>query len=555
MAQNQELWTDVADTEWYDANKTAFDISTPQQLAGVAKLVNEGTTSFAGCTFRLKQDIDLRGKQWVPIGVYNHDGWRIFEGSLDGQGHTIYRLTMDGNDSHQSSFLMGLIGCSEGDITIQDLKLQEVSVNGKDLTIEEFCATGALIAYHSEGILTLHSCHAVSGWVTGGDGNYNTVTGGLVGAIDADIDFLDCSNGLTVTGGEEQDDMSEFGSCTGGLIGATLRSNVIKSCINYGTVIGGSSANNSFTGGLFGLVDRSTVKDCYNTASVTGGEYVAEINVIGGIAGIVFGTSITNCFASGELISGKSGYDFVTGGIVGYLGVDIDKSSSSVSNCLAIQSLIEGKNSDLRSAELQSKALTPSGESVLRPVAPGKQFSSNSLLARGGSSNQDATRIEKREAELRWVPAPVIVTHRIVGYNEDCPLSNNYAYVPGDWNQDEIGTDKLNGAEWSGRMDNAPIDIWDTKIWSIDPVHKLMPKHKWKRTAAVNNPIKFYQVTFNTMGGDDDSQTLFTYCDQPMDEPTAPKKEGYVFNGWFTDNSYQTAWTFGESGDPVTKDM
>lgn len=32
----QTIWSGTADVSWYDANQTSFDISTPEQLAGVA---------------------------------------------------------------------------------------------------------------------------------------------------------------------------------------------------------------------------------------------------------------------------------------------------------------------------------------------------------------------------------------------------------------------------------------------------------------------------------------------------------------------------------------
>ena len=40
----QTIWDGTADVTWYDASQTSFDISTPEQLAGVAQLVNNGTT-------------------------------------------------------------------------------------------------------------------------------------------------------------------------------------------------------------------------------------------------------------------------------------------------------------------------------------------------------------------------------------------------------------------------------------------------------------------------------------------------------------------------------
>lgn len=47
-ASNTDIWTGGIDTAWYTNNTgaTSYDISTGNQLAGLAKLVNDGTNSF-----------------------------------------------------------------------------------------------------------------------------------------------------------------------------------------------------------------------------------------------------------------------------------------------------------------------------------------------------------------------------------------------------------------------------------------------------------------------------------------------------------------------------
>ena len=71
----QTVWDGTADITWYDASQTSYDISTPEQLAGVASLVNDGTTSFNGKTLNLTADLWLNStgdstNNWVPIGGY-----------------------------------------------------------------------------------------------------------------------------------------------------------------------------------------------------------------------------------------------------------------------------------------------------------------------------------------------------------------------------------------------------------------------------------------------------------------------------------------------------
>lgn len=65
------------DTTWYSANKNAT-ITTKEQLAGLAKLVNDGT--FKAETVALGADIDLSGYVWIPIGT----GESPFKGTFKG---------------------------------------------------------------------------------------------------------------------------------------------------------------------------------------------------------------------------------------------------------------------------------------------------------------------------------------------------------------------------------------------------------------------------------------------------------------------------------------
>ena len=90
-------WDGTSDTGWYNESDSTFEISTAEQLAGLAEKVNEGV-DFSGKTITLTADIDLGGKEWTPIG----DGSRLssistgnsFDGKFIGGDHTITGLTI-----------------------------------------------------------------------------------------------------------------------------------------------------------------------------------------------------------------------------------------------------------------------------------------------------------------------------------------------------------------------------------------------------------------------------------------------------------------------------
>ena len=108
-----DAWDGTAvDTSWYAGheNETKFSIGTAAELAGLAKLVNDGT-NFSGKTIKLTANIDLGDKEWTPIG--NGDNSFAFSGTFDGNGNTISGLNVPDTNAP------GLFGCIFG--TVQNL--------------------------------------------------------------------------------------------------------------------------------------------------------------------------------------------------------------------------------------------------------------------------------------------------------------------------------------------------------------------------------------------------------------------------------------------------
>ena len=70
-------------------------INNASDLISLSKNVSSGTT-YSGTTVLLDADIDFSdglSEQFEPIGYYNtYDGYKSFQGTLYGQGHTISNL-------------------------------------------------------------------------------------------------------------------------------------------------------------------------------------------------------------------------------------------------------------------------------------------------------------------------------------------------------------------------------------------------------------------------------------------------------------------------------
>ena len=127
-----DVWDGTTDTSWYNYEQTTtFEISTAEQLAGLAQLVNGGT-NFSGKTIKLMADIQLNeldengmptaaeGKtepsQWTPIGTSQ----KKFAGTFDGDGHTIAGLYINDTAAVYNAY-KGLFGNITASAKVQNL--------------------------------------------------------------------------------------------------------------------------------------------------------------------------------------------------------------------------------------------------------------------------------------------------------------------------------------------------------------------------------------------------------------------------------------------------
>jgi hypothetical protein len=146
-----QTWDGSADTTWFTENKTdtEFTITTAEQLAGLARLVNgssdNGTYDMSGITIKLGADIVLNDitanggwqnwgsngtglKQWVPIGTWESTfNRKFFMGSFNGNGKVIRGLYINSTANYQ-----GLLGIANNNATISNLGVAGFYVRGGD---------------------------------------------------------------------------------------------------------------------------------------------------------------------------------------------------------------------------------------------------------------------------------------------------------------------------------------------------------------------------------------------------------------------------------------
>ena len=261
-------WDGTADTSWYTSAPDAseYHISTAEQLAGLAQLVNDKATPvlFGGKTIYLDNDLDLSGSQWTPIGDGSNQG-RFFAGTFNGQHHKIMNLYH--HSTGDELIRNGLFGVVSDGGTLKNLLVIDADIASND---------GSLIA----GIL--------ADWVNGGTVE-NCYTSGKI----------------------ENNVGSKF---VGGLIGQCTWSTQVKGCGSDATVISTESNEDDVdtVGGLIGQwensADSSSITDCWFGGSVSCNNIYSAV---GGILGANFenfsgnkpGVIIKNCIVATKNIT------------------------------------------------------------------------------------------------------------------------------------------------------------------------------------------------------------------------------------------------------------
>ena len=367
---NSGSWTDSGnyDTSFAGSGTEGdpYQISSPQELAGIAYQVNSGNNLFSGKYFIQTADIDLSTYWWNPIGTIfdsDSDGDNVFFGNYDGGNYTISNLFIN---SGKFQGLFGYVDNNVADITnfIKNINLDNVNISSSDsvyaggligvirghnfdfgvggvgnweisnvhvsgnLNISningnsggetvDVMGTGGVVGYvDSASTVTISDC-SFNGNILRQKNNitqYNT--GGILGTVDkrTNVNIIDCS-----TSGQIE---STDGHYVGGILGgATLNYNGgsgivnIENCYNEAEIVGQNYIGGILGGGKSSYSDIN-IENCYNIGSVEGTGYV------GGVVGQNYSSTVSNSYNTGSVTGG--GYH--VGGVVGW------NYSSTVSN-------------------------------------------------------------------------------------------------------------------------------------------------------------------------------------------------------------------------------
>ena len=200
-----DVWDGSADTSWYVGHETdtEYHITTAEQLAGLAQLVNAdpGTTNFAGKTFYLENDLDLSGHEWISIGtVLGGDCPEYsFCGVFDGQGHVISNLyshesDIEGADESHNLLRNALFGSVyNGEVKNLGVADAEIWIDPKD---DSAAGKGILVDWMGKSKIT--NCWT-SGSIYSGTKTEKNI-GGIVGITMQGCTISGCYSTATLTG-------------------------------------------------------------------------------------------------------------------------------------------------------------------------------------------------------------------------------------------------------------------------------------------------------------------------------------------------------------------
>lgn len=271
VAQAFAAWDGTSKVRPQQDENGVFIITSAEELAWFSdttnyKLTGDGTTQMYKVNARLDADLDLGGELFVPI--CGGGGERKFQGIIDGNGHTISNLRINGAELAQKmnnpryAQNVGLVGAMSGgtikNLVLENVDLQSSSNMGLVGTTSQI-SVGAFVGWQENGLID--GCAASGSIQTSGKGQG---VGGIAGNVHKGT-ISNCLSevNIRVSGNDAQ---------VGGIVGLVKKNNTVtvKSCVYVGETL--ESMANGAVGAIVGKqVDGNTklnVEDCVYDSDV-----------------------------------------------------------------------------------------------------------------------------------------------------------------------------------------------------------------------------------------------------------------------------------------------
>lgn len=363
--------------------ESPYLLSTKDDLVKLSELTSTNDAaeapskqSFAGKYFRLANDIDMEyTDDFKGISVaasFTLSTYIHFDGVIDGDGHTIHRLKIDGVKFSKSpdqvgdgefpttdnaacaaeTYYKSFVGRLGNGGVIRNLNM------AADCDIVAFTSVGGFAGVLGYGAL-IENCRNYAD-VTG----YNTCVGGIAGTVSEGARITGCYNAGTVTTGT-------LGA--GGIAG--VNDGKIDNCVNAGNILGTQLSTNvpsglgflNQVGGIAGSMTKSTssISECLNVGSIVG-----EVEV-GGLLG-TFGTA-EKCLNYGIVRATNEAQYYKSGNLYG--------NKANMSGKTASQLYFDGQINRVQAISIET--FTFEGELVTVPVTTENLISGEELPGLG----------------------------------------------------------------------------------------------------------------------------------------------------------------------------
>lgn len=320
-----------------------LSIYTAEDFVNFVTAYNKGEAQVyadANGVFKLEQDIDMTGIEWVPIGkpqsevsiAYNSANIlpNSFTGVFDGQGYTIKNLSM--NINIQNTQTMGLFGSLNG-ATVRNLVLEnaKMTVIGKGIvanhvalglvagqaansTIENVTVNGQIIGSATSTASRNVSVGGIVGFALSNNSNTLINSCTFNGAITLDVGEKYSNNSTTVMAG-----------IVGGVSSASSKLTKIQNCKNKANL----TVKSHRAAGIVGNAYDVEVSGCQNDGTIDcnySSNYVANSGVSGVRMGGIMaynsdkndgGQIVQNCINTGKISTQQA--SSVAGGVCGLI--------------------------------------------------------------------------------------------------------------------------------------------------------------------------------------------------------------------------------------------
>ena len=301
-ADSTDAWDGTADISWYTDHETdtEYRFTTAEQLAGMAKLINDDMANFKDKTIYLENDLDLGGHEWISIGDGANTDVGSFQGVFDGQSHVIYNLysheglKSENKDNNNNLYRNGLFG------SIYNATVKNLGIENADIVIPmndtSTYGKGILVDWMTDS--TINNCYT-TGSITGGS-YIEKYIGGIAGFLNGNNSISQCYSTAAITGNYDGEYYAEQAGglkpmdcwdSLGGIVGASYRGQVtISNCWFGGEIVVNSIQ--APVGGIIGFGKGVSMVNCLVATKGIGNDSLGNTYWLG----YVVNTDAKNCF-------------------------------------------------------------------------------------------------------------------------------------------------------------------------------------------------------------------------------------------------------------------